>query len=154
MKNTSTINKKSTVYDIKSSNGKFWTNAGLTVSTDGIEVLGAPIGSTQFVQSFAEKRYSKISAMIIKLNTVAKSHPQQSFCFLNRSTKFKATYLARTIPNAHLYAKKYDESLQIYFYSLMNVWFCKLQSLLVKVVLVLILIQRIIAVSNILTLLI
>ena len=50
--------------------------------------------------------------MIDHLRELAKTHPQQAFAVLNRSIKFKATFLFRTIPNASAYASKYDDALE------------------------------------------
>ena len=59
--------------------------------------------------------------MILKLNNIAKPHHQQSFAVFNRSTKYKATYIARAIPDAHIYAKDYDESLETYLETLVGI---------------------------------
>lgn len=49
--------------------------------------------------------------MINNLTSVGKSHPQQAWIVLSRSTKFKSTYLFRTTPSVNKYAMEYKISL-------------------------------------------
>ena len=91
------VNEKSTVYDLDSSNKSYWEAAGLTYLDQGIEILGAAIGSDCFVKSFAEKKFDKVAKMVDKLSNISLSNPQEAFCIWNRSIKFKTTYIARTM---------------------------------------------------------
>ena len=85
---------------------------GLTFTNEGIIVLGSPIGDENFTQSYCKDKLSKISTMIDNLTAVGKSHPQQAWIVLSRSTKFKSTYLFRTTPSVSEYAMEYNISLK------------------------------------------
>ena len=61
------VNNKSKVYDLNSSNKDFWESAGLTFSDQGIEVLGAAIGSFSYVRAMGEAKFTKVGKMIEKL---------------------------------------------------------------------------------------
>ena len=106
------VNEKSTVYDLDSSNKSFWEAAGLTFSDQGIEILGAAIGSDCFVKSFAESKFRKVAKMVDKLSNISLSNPQEAFCIWNRSIKFKTTYLARTVEKSESHASAYDEAVE------------------------------------------
>ena len=106
------VNNKSKVYDLNSSNKDFWESAGLTFSDQGIEVLGAAIGSVSYVRSTTEAKFAKVGKMIEKLQSISLSNPQEAFCIWNKSVKFKTTYIARTVENSEEYASPYDEAIE------------------------------------------
>ena len=62
--------------------------------SEGLEVLGSPIGSDAFIKNFALEKFNKIAKMIDLLREIAKTHQQQAFAVLNRSIKFKATFFS------------------------------------------------------------
>ena len=84
-------NDKSTVLDLNPDKLKC-ENLGLSFSSEGLEVLGSPVGSKEFDKNFASKKFGKVDNIIEQLSEIDKSHPQQAFTVLNRSIKFKATF--------------------------------------------------------------
>ena len=105
-------NNKSKVYDLDDSNKDMWVNAGLTFSSIGMEVLGAPVGSQFFIKEFAHEKYERIKAMINMLTNIAHSNPQESFAVFSRSIKHKHSYMTRTINNCNELAHEYDQALE------------------------------------------
>ena len=114
------VNEKSSVYDFDSSNKSYWEAAGLTYSDQGIEILGAAIGSDCFVRSFADKKFNKVAKMVDKLSNISLSNPQEAFCIWNRSVKFKTTYLARTMEKSESHASAYDEAVEQFLSCLLS----------------------------------
>ena len=55
------MNNKSVVYDLSPNNKNLWMNVGLTVSDYGIEVLGSPIGSEEFIKNYVTKKYKYVA---------------------------------------------------------------------------------------------
>ena len=90
------------------------------MSSQGLEVLGAPIGSSKFIEEFSSAKFSKISSIVDKLSKIAKLYPQHSFATFSKSTKHKATYLARTVKQAAQFAKPYDDSLEGYLLTILG----------------------------------
>ena len=52
-------NLKSTIFDYNESNKELWSSEGLTFTANGLEVLGSPIGSTDFMNSFCYAKFKK-----------------------------------------------------------------------------------------------
>ena len=100
------------IYDLDDKANNRWISAGLSHTSKGFELLGAPIGSDCFIANFCKEKFEKISKIISNLIKIGKSHPQQAWCVLNRSTKFKCNYLLRTTPSIKQYANEYNEELE------------------------------------------
>ena len=77
-------NSKSMIFDLNPENKSEWERLGLSFSSEGLEVLGSPIGSDRFTKNFALEKFNKIAKMIDQLRELAKTHPQQAFAVLNR----------------------------------------------------------------------
>ena len=52
--------------------------AGPSVSSQGLEVLGAPIGSQHFVKEFNTDKFFKIRSIVEQFTNIAKLFPQRS----------------------------------------------------------------------------
>ena len=107
-------NSKSMIYDLDDKANNRWISAGLSHTNEGFELLGAPIGSDRFIANFCKEKFEKNSKIISNLIKIGKSHPQQAWCVLNRSTKFKCSYLFRTTPSIKEYANEYNEELELF----------------------------------------
>ena len=105
-------NSKSIIYDVNANSKESWTEAGITYSSNGLEVLGSPIGDDNFIATYCTAKFEKIAIILDKLSIIAKSHPQQAWSVVNRSTKFKSSYIFRTTPSAHVYSGSYNEALE------------------------------------------
>ena len=113
-------NSKSVIYDCSLNSKSFWNGAGLTLSHAGLEILGSPIGNDDYISKYCKDIFSKISKMVETLTDVAKSHPQQAWSVLSRSTKFKGTYIFRTTPNAHHYSESYNTALESFISNIIS----------------------------------
>ena len=103
-------NNKSTVYD-PGTNYDLWNSLSLNSSSSGLEVLSSPIGEEDFVEKHTKCKMDKISSIIMKLNCLAKIHPQHAYAILSRSTKNKSSYIFRTVCEAHSYSENWDKSM-------------------------------------------
>ena len=83
-------NHKSTIYLPDRKTEDYWKDRGLTFTTDGLTILGAPIGNDMYISSFCEAKLKKVAIIIDNLTTIGKSHPQQAWTLLSKSTKFKS----------------------------------------------------------------
>ena len=90
------------------------------MSSQGLEVLGAAIGSPKFIDDFTSEKFSKISLIVNKLSNIAKLYPQHTMANFLKSTKHKATYLARTIRRAELFASPYNDSLESFLVTILG----------------------------------
>lgn len=105
-------NNKSIVWDLNSGNNSLWDLLALQHTTEGLEVLGCPIGSDSFVERIATKKFEGLANIIYTLDSIGKLHPQHAFIMFLKSTKSKVTYVNRTVPNSWKYSTAYDISLQ------------------------------------------
>ena len=105
-------NTKSTIYHLNEKWNNKWEEAELTYTNDGIEVLGSVIGNKDFISNYCKAKFDNVANIVGNLTRLAKSHPQQSWSVISRSTKFKSSYLFRTIPSAEAYADSYNEKLE------------------------------------------
>ena len=58
--------------------------------------------------------------MVDKLNNISLSNPLEAFCIWNKSIKFKATYLARTVEKSETHASAYDEAVEQFLSCLLD----------------------------------
>jgi hypothetical protein len=114
------VNNKSKILikpNILSENTK-WYNDNVEVNKEGIETLGAPIGSEDFVAYFCKDKFEGISEVIDQLSIMAKLFPQHAFRIFSQSTKFRLNYLVRTAPNAHQHSESYRVSVRTFVESI------------------------------------
>lgn len=89
---------------------------GLSVSSQGFEVLEAPIGSKQFLKEFTADKFLKIRLIVEKLIKIAKVFPPNSFANLLKSissvvnklgaiSPVKCIRFANTVAKSISYAK-------------------------------------------------
>ena len=112
-------NEKSILYGstLNDDDGE-WKNMGLIVTNAGLEVLGTPVVSKQYVETSTRNQYKSISEMVNRLNILSKIHPQAAFCLMSKSTQLKALHLCRTVKNAGSQAEQYDAAVKVLLNSL------------------------------------
>ena len=71
----------------------------LSIVTDGACVLGAPVGSSEFVTSWVTNKVQSWVKEISVLSTIALSQPQSVFSALTHGDMSRWTYICRTCPN-------------------------------------------------------
>ena len=62
----------------------------------GIELLGAPIGSTQYKEWFVDQ---KVSKAILRVNAMQVLHPQVASTLMNKSIIHQLMYLSWVVPH-------------------------------------------------------
>ena len=71
----------------------------LSIVTDGACVLGAPVGSSEFVTSWVTNKVQSWVKEISLLSIIASSQPQSAFSALTHGVMSCWTYIFRTCPN-------------------------------------------------------
>ena len=76
-----------------------FVNTGVQISTDGRRELGAPLGSSSFVENYVSEKVKTWLSELDCLCTVARSQPQAAYCAFCQGLRSKWLYLSRTVPD-------------------------------------------------------
>ena len=69
----------------------------MQIKTDGCRLLGATLGSTEFLHQFIRKKIDSFAELILELSSVARSQPHAAYAALTHGLTGKWMFLSRTM---------------------------------------------------------
>ena len=76
---------------------KFFGDSGMQIETDSCRLLGAALGSTEFLPQFMHQKINSFAELVLELSSVARSQPHAAYAALMHGLMGKWTFPSRTM---------------------------------------------------------
>ena len=90
---------------------KIFTDTTVNVTSDGRPHLGAPVGTTEYVETFTMHKIDCWISEIDKLSSIAISQPNAAYTSFTHGLISRWLYVSRTVPDTSSSFHKLDEAL-------------------------------------------
>lgn len=94
---------------------EIFDGTGITITVEGKEVLGVPVGTNSFVSSFITSKVTKWVDVINRLSTIAEIHPHAAFSAFGHGIASRWTYFFRVVPLQEHDLQLLEDAIQRHF---------------------------------------
>ena len=90
---------------------KIFEATGVQITTEGCRLLGAPLGTDAFCQSFLQDKVSSWTSQLSTLATVARTQPHAAYTAFTKAFVGRLVFIAHCVPNVSSFLAPVEEAI-------------------------------------------